>query len=459
MRGWLAVVLAVGLLVATPSVTVAAPSRLATGEMVFVAAEVPDTPPGRQIAWLIDASHRVPISEAEVREHLTAGLLELLPVAEFNAGLAAISGSTGLTAQRYREPTAQSAQVIATSDTGAWLIGISVDAAGLIGNISVFTRPPVPTSWSEIDQRLAALAPEVSMLVARLDEGTGRCRPVHGLAAGDPHPLGSAFKLYVLGTLAHEVAAGRAGWDEPLAIRDDWKSLPSGVFQDLPAGTILPLRRYAENMIAISDNTATDHLINRLGRRRVEAQQVRFGIRDRLRNTPFLTTRELFQMKLIDYPTYTDGYAAQPSPAARRSYLANVVDLLPLPSLEDAQEFTEPRAIDTVEWFASPRDICRAFAGLSRQAASPDGEPVAQALARNDGGLWLDPVWTTTWFKGGSEPGVITLNYLARTGSAAFVASVMLTNTTSLINEITAVGEAGALIRGGLALAAGLPPA
>jgi hypothetical protein len=162
-------------------------------------------------------------------------------------------------------------------------------------------------------------------------------------------------------------------------------------------------------------------------------------------------------MKLIDYPRFTDEYAAQPSPAARRSYLANVVDQLPLPSLADAQAFTEPRAIDTVEWFASPRDICRAFAGLDRQAARPDGGPVAQALSRNDGGLWLDPVWTTTWFKGGSEPGVITINYLARTGGATFVASVMLTDPTSLIDEITAVGEAVALVRGGLALAAGLP--
>jgi hypothetical protein len=50
-----------------------------------------------------------------------------------------------------------------------------------------------------------------------------------------------------------------------------------------------------------------------------------------------------------------------------------------------------------------------------------------------------------------SKPGVITLNYLARTGSATFVASVMLTNPTSLIDETTAVGEAGALIRGGSA--------
>jgi hypothetical protein len=457
MRRFVVVSLIVGLTVLAPSTTVAASPRPATGGAASAAVDVPDTPPGRQIAWLVDASRRLPIGEAEAREHLSAGLLAQLPLAEFNAGLAALAGSTGLTVQRYREPTAQAGQVIAASDIGPWLIGIRVDPAGLIGSIAVFTRPPAPTSWTEIDQRLQALAPQVSLLVARLDVGAGQCRPVHAVAAADAHPLGSAFKLYVLGTLAREVAAGRAGWDEPLPIREEWKSLPSGEFQDLPAGTVLPLRSYAENMIAISDNTATDHLINRLGRRRVEAQQVRFGIRDPLRNTPFLTTRELFQMKLIDYPRFTDEYAAQPSPAARRSYLANVVDQLPLPSLADAQAFTEPRAIDTVEWFASPRDICRAFAGLDRQAARPDGGPVAQALSRNDGGLWLDPVWTTTWFKGGSEPGVITINYLARTGGATFVASVMLTDPTSLIDEITAVGEAVALVRGGLALAAGLP--
>jgi dienelactone hydrolase len=43
----------------------------------FVATEVLDSPAGRQLAWLIDASTRLPISEAELRAHLTKAFLTL----------------------------------------------------------------------------------------------------------------------------------------------------------------------------------------------------------------------------------------------------------------------------------------------------------------------------------------------------------------------------------------------
>ena len=44
-------------------------------------------------------------------------------------------------------------------------------------------------------------------------------------------------------------------------------------------------------MIAISDNTATDHLIDLVGRDRVEAALTVFGHSDPAMTVPFLTTR------------------------------------------------------------------------------------------------------------------------------------------------------------------------
>ena len=49
-------------------------------------------------------------------------------------------------------------------------------------------------------------------------------------------------------------------------IRDELDSLPSGTTQDEPPGTGLPVRELALRMIAMSDNTATDHLIDLVGR-------------------------------------------------------------------------------------------------------------------------------------------------------------------------------------------------
>jgi hypothetical protein len=53
-------------------------------------------------------------------------------------------------------------------------------------------------------------------------------------------------------------------------------------------------------------------------------------------------------------------------------------------------------------------------------------------LSLNDDGLQLDPAqWNTTWFKGGSEPGVLTLAFLAttRAGHSCQVCGQVLTRT------------------------------
>ena len=48
-------------------------------------------------------------------------------------------------------------------------------------------------------------------------------------------------------------------------------------------------------------------------------------------------------------------------------------------------------------------------------------------LSLNDDGLQLDPAqWTTTWFKGGSEPGVLTLAFMATTRTGhSYVVTVL----------------------------------
>jgi hypothetical protein len=432
-------------------------TALAAGAARLAPAAVapPDTPAGRQLEWLLDVSRRLPVSAAEAAAHLSAGFLAAVPLAEFNAGFAEITGPDGLVLLRWRGDRPDAVEFLVEGDRGVFVGGVTVDAAGLVAGLSVTPFAAAPASWSELDRRLRALAPRVSLLVARLPARSPRCRPVHGIHADRARPLGSGFKLYVLGALAREVAAGRAAWDERLAVRDEWKSLPSGVLQDEPAGTELPLRQYANLMISISDNTATDHLIHRLGRATVARQQERFGLRRPARNAPWLTTREVFTLKLTAYPHLARAYAALP-PAGRRFLLGAVVDRLPLPTAEQAEGWTDPRAIDSIEWFASPADICRAFAGLRRQAATPGLSPVATALSLSDGGLWLDPVdWRTTWFKGGSEPGVLTLSYLARSRTGAtFVVSAMLSDPRAPIADTAAV-ELQALVRGGFALAAG----
>ena len=91
MRRLLARVLTLGLVVL---IVPTAPVRAAT-------IEPPATPVGAQVAWLLEVSSRLPISEAEAAEHFSREFLAVVPLAEINAVFAAIAGPTGFTLLRY----------------------------------------------------------------------------------------------------------------------------------------------------------------------------------------------------------------------------------------------------------------------------------------------------------------------------------------------------------------------
>jgi hypothetical protein len=130
-----------------------------------------------------------------------------------------------------------------------------------------------------------------------------------------------------------------------------------------------------------------------------------------------------------------------------------------LPALEQIPRdklsgWTQPEDVDQLEWFASPDDICRAYSGLAQENARPEDHGIGAALSINDGGIALPrSQYPTVWFKGGSEPGVLTLNYLVRTSDGrTLVASVMLSNPKTASTD-TGVVTALAVGRGVIQLA------
>jgi hypothetical protein len=261
-----------------------------------------------------------------------------------------------------------------------------------------------PTSPAAAADRLAELG-TVGMAAAVVD-GTS-CDATVDRAADRQMPIGSAFKLYVLGAVADAVAAGEATWDEQLEITGDVRSIPSGVLQDREPGSLVTVREAAELMIRISDNTAADLLIRRLGRDAVEEAQAAYGHSAPDRNAPFLTTRELAALKFADDATqraWITGDAAQ-----RRDLLTDlsVTDVAELP----VRQWTQPRHPDTIEWFASPLDLCRALATLWERAQQPALEPLATILTANPG-VPADDRWEEVAFKGGSEPGLVATAWL-----------------------------------------------
>src|SRR5262249_12801577 len=159
-------------------------------------------------------------------------------------------------------------------------------------------------------------------------------------------------------------------------------------------------------------NTAADHLLYFLGRKAVEAELRATRHARPALDTPFLSTRELFILKIGLAPDEVDRYLKLPE-ARRRDYLDKTLATRP-PSTDLTGSWTTARRIEKIEWFASAEDLCRTMAALWTRAQDKKTARVLDLLAKNPG-LPIDAkVWPYVGFKGGSEPGVINMTYLLR---------------------------------------------
>ena len=136
--------------------------------------------------------------------------------------------------------------------------------------------------------------------------------------------------------------------------------------------------------------------------------------------------------------------------------LSATVDRAPLPAVTTAADWTAPRAVNSLEYFASASDLCRVYASLAALARRPGLAPIGQVLSLNDDGLQLDPAhWQNTWFKGGSEPGVLTLAFLATTRTGhSYVVTVLAEDPSQPINQATAIPVILSAVKQAFALAA-----
>ncbi len=428
---------AAGLMAAVAACGGAAPKAPVHTASPTAAVSFPNTPVGRQARWLFAAVPHAPIPTGQVTAHFDRAFLAQVSPFQLNATL---GGVKSLRLDSITTSTPDALLMTVTVNGGPQLsVSIAVDSSGLISGLLLrpagaplpSAPPPVPSTWVGVDREIRSVAPQVRLLVAAVSGNA--CRPIQAIDATTAAPLGSAFKLYVLDALANAVASGRVSWSQQLTITSKLKSLPSGDLQNEPDGTRVSVQQTAANMISISDNTAADMLITLLGRTAVEAAASRSGMADPGRDVPFLTTRELFVLKLDDWPVLARRYLALDT-AGRLALLTGTVDQVPLSTL-NPQPWTAPRDIDSLEWFASPTDICHVYASLSALARQPGLAPVASVLEINNGGMNLaSGQWRSVWFKGGSEPGVLTLNYLATTRSGhTYLVSVLAENPSAPI--------------------------
>lgn len=407
----------------------AEPSSAADGPLEIVA-DGADTPARRQLQWALDAIGQAgTLTPEAVGAHLSPGFsAKLAPEKLIEVFTALKAQLGGLGAPTLVGQTRFRLALRVPTEHGAIIASAAVEDEAPHRLTELLFRPAptpeteLPQTWTDIDARLKGMADEVHLYAARIDPAAGRCTPLHSVNADTPASLGSAFKLYVLVALAEAVAQGKMKWTDTLAIREAWKSLPSGKLQNEPAGTALPLSTYADQMISISDNTATDHLLYHLGRPAVEATVAASGHHNPALLRPFMATREFFKLKLFsDDATRTRWLATDE--AGRRAWLASPAATAPFPPLDQVPAWKTPVEPARLEWRATGADLCSLVARFAAHADDAAWQPALHSLALNHGGLTVDPTrWAWVGYKGGSEPGVLFLQWILRDTTGNWVA-------------------------------------
>lgn len=216
--------------------------------------------------------------------------------------------------------------------------------------------------------------------------------------------VGSTFKLYVLKTLYKTIEGKEKSWDDIIQLKNENMSLPSGILQSWPLQSPLTVSTMANLMISLSDNTATDHLIDYIGREKIEDYVDDY-------NKPFLKTIEAFKLK---YGVSSD---------LRMRYIEGNIetkeDVLSEIKNEDvviSDISDEVSFINYIEWFFSTKELCQTIYDLKD----------TQELRLNPG-LVSKNNWYFAGYKGGSEPGVLQYTHILQKEVDAPIYAVSVT--------------------------------
>ncbi len=257
----------------------------------------------------------------------------------------------------------------------------------------------------------AALPGKSALLITSLSERA--TQPILAYRADQTMAVGSSFKLWLLAEAARQVKAGERSWGDVFPLGAP--SLPSGITQDWSKGTAMTLHSLATLAISISDNTASDTLFEVLGRRNVDAIVRLIGPQS---PRPLLSTIEAFALKMRANDDLRIAWEALDT-ASTPQFLEANKERLALSAIDRTQLAGSPKFIGNVEWFASPRDMAKTLNWLRTQAG---GE--ARAIMTINKGMPIGEAeqFAYVGYKGGSEIGVIAMNYILKDRSGQYYA-------------------------------------
>jgi beta-lactamase class A len=119
-------------------------------------------------------------------------------------------------------------------------------------------------AYRAMDKKIAAAISKfkgsVWLYAKNLDTGE-----TYGLRENEKVRTASTIKLPILVAVHAAVEAGKANWSERLLLKEEEKVGGSGVLHEFTAGQSFPLSDLCNIMIVVSDNTATNLVLDRIG--------------------------------------------------------------------------------------------------------------------------------------------------------------------------------------------------
>lgn len=387
------------------------------------------------------------ISDKQVLEsYFDPRFLTIVPPAQFRAISASLIAQHGqpkqLVSTTRKSATAATLKLAFEKAVLTFEFEINDAAPHYVTGLLVTNVAVANDSVAAVAAELAALPGQTAFKIERIATDGTRSE-IAGRNVTQQMAIGSTFKLYILAELAAQIEAGKPKWSDVIPLRR--RSFSSLASQGIPLETPVTLQLLATWMITVSDNAATDELLLLLGRDKVEARVTAIGHDDIGRMLPFLTTVEAFLIK-TDYDNVLAAYA-KGNDTEQRALLARSISNAAFERIDPTKFGVKPAAIDTVEWFASANDIVKLMDHIRTRNNTVVLKIMAQSVAPATA-----KKWKYIGYKGGSEPGVLSLSYLGQKQSGEWI---VLTGSWNNVDAVIDEGKFVTLMQRLLDLNAG----
>ncbi|HPF72504.1 MAG: serine hydrolase [Rhodanobacteraceae bacterium] len=403
---------------------------------------LPSGPTTNQLPWVLQQLSETSTSTADINAHFHPGFL---------AQTSATSLQNFFQTLRTTYPGAELIDVVSvtpvrivvaiqspgeTSPKGLLQLGADYTGSQLITYFSVGSFGNLQYAedqgldLGQAADKFATLSGGPGLLVARVGL-SGKCEAIEARSPTTPRATASIFKTWVLGGVADAVASGSAALNDPIPLVAS-EIAPGGTINGENLGDPFSLLDMAILMLGISDNTATDHLHQWVGRETIESYIAASGTAHPDLLLPLLSINEQFHL-FFSFPLVTSQGYVNGSESFQRDFLdSQIVPLGPVTSYPYSNE----SLFISGSWQASPMDVCNNLAHMRTSTPAGDASALVDAaLGASAGQPGIRNAWDRVWYKGGNlrsgVNGDLVLTHawlLERSGEAPYALIAMSNN-------------------------------